>query len=62
MHRLSRLKEHRERRFLTQMELSKLSSVSRASIAALEMQHRGARPNTVRKLASALKVRPEELA
>src|SRR4051794_4203965 len=34
--KLSRLKEHRERRGLTQMELAKLADVGRATIAAIE--------------------------
>ena len=34
---LTRLKEHRQRRTLTQDELEKLSGVSRPTIAALEL-------------------------
>jgi transcriptional regulator with XRE-family HTH domain len=57
-----RLKELRERRGLTQTELAKLSGVSRATIARYEAgeQHRP-HSKTVRKLARALKARPEEL-
>jgi DNA-binding XRE family transcriptional regulator len=58
---LARLKEHRERRMLTQHELAKLSGVSRATIARLETTTTRATPTTARKLAKALKARPEEL-
>ncbi len=62
MYHLSRLKEHRERRGLTQMELAKLAEVSRATIARYEGgEARRPHPGTVRKLAKALKVRPEAL-
>jgi transcriptional regulator with XRE-family HTH domain len=58
---LYRLKEHRKRRSLTQEELATLSGVSRATIAALELGYRSAYPGTTKKLAKALKVRPEAL-
>jgi DNA-binding XRE family transcriptional regulator len=58
---LARLKEDRERRMLTQHELAKLSGVSRATIARLETTTTRATPTTARKLAKALKARPEEL-
>jgi DNA-binding XRE family transcriptional regulator len=58
---LYRLKEHRERRGLTQHELAKLSGVSRPTIAALELGYRRAYSRTAAKLARALKVKPEEL-
>jgi DNA-binding XRE family transcriptional regulator len=59
--RLTRLREHRKRRGLTQIELAKISDVGRATIAALEAGKRGAYRSTVRKLAKALKVKPHEL-
>lgn len=59
---MSHLKEHRERRGLTQEELYKLSGVSRSTIAELEGGRRLARPATTGKLARALKVNPEDLA
>ena len=59
---MTRLREHRQRRTLTQDELEKLSGVSRPTIAALELGYRRAHPLTVEKLARALKVKPEELA
>jgi DNA-binding XRE family transcriptional regulator len=61
VNKLSRLAELRRRRLLTQMELAKLSGVSRAAIATLEKGHRTAQPGTARKLAKVLKVKPEEL-
>jgi transcriptional regulator with XRE-family HTH domain len=52
----------RERRGLTQIELSKISGVSRATIAALETGKRPRiRPSTRAKLARALRVKPYEL-
>jgi transcriptional regulator with XRE-family HTH domain len=58
---LSRLKEHRNRRGLTQIELAKISGVGRATIAGLEAGNRGAYKSTVEKLAKALKVKPHDL-
>ena len=60
---LSRLQEHRHRRGLTQIELAKISNVGRATIAAIEAGKRvRVHPATERRLARALKVKPEELA
>ena len=61
MQPLSRLKEHRERRMLIQHELATLSGVGRATIARLETTDTRATPTTARKLAKALKTKPEEL-
>jgi transcriptional regulator with XRE-family HTH domain len=61
MVRVSNLAEYRRRRTLTQEELAKLSGVSRATIAALEMGHRGAHPRTIERLARVLRVKPQEL-
>ena len=61
MLRTARLRELRERASFSQMELSELSGVSRATIADLELGKRGARPRTRRKLAKALGVEPWEL-
>jgi transcriptional regulator with XRE-family HTH domain len=61
VYHLDRLRQHRKRRGLTQIELSKISSVSRATIARLEAGTHGAYRGTVSKLARALKVKPREL-
>lgn len=61
MQSLSRLKEYREKRMLTQMELAERSGVSRAAIARLETTSTRARPQTARKLAEVLKVKPQTL-
>jgi transcriptional regulator with XRE-family HTH domain len=59
---LSRIKEHRKRRDLTQIELAKISDVGRATIAALETgKRKRVHPATRQKLAKALKVEPREL-
>jgi HTH-type transcriptional regulator, competence development regulator len=59
--RTTRLRELRERASFSQMELSEISGVSRATIADLELGKRGARPRTRRRLAKALGVDPWEL-
>jgi transcriptional regulator with XRE-family HTH domain len=61
MRPLSRLKEHRKRRTLTQEELANLSGVSRPTIARLETTNTRATPETARKLAKVLRTNPEEL-
>ena len=61
MQPLSQLKEHRNRRGLTQHELATLSGVSRPTIARLETTSTRATPETARKLAKVLKVQPEQL-
>ena len=58
---LDRLRQHRNRRGLTQIELSKISGVSRATIARLEAGTHEAYRSTAKKLAKALKVKPQEL-
>jgi transcriptional regulator with XRE-family HTH domain len=56
-----RLRELRERATLSQNEFSDRSGVSRATIADLEAGNRSAQARTVRRLADALGVEPEEL-
>jgi transcriptional regulator with XRE-family HTH domain len=59
--RLPRLRELRTRSFLTQAELAAKSGVSETTINRLEAGLHGARFSTIRKVAEALGVRPEEL-
>ncbi len=62
MYKLGRLREERKRSRLTQEELSRISGVSRVSIARLETGATRAKPETARKLARALKVDPVDLS
>lgn len=55
-----RLREQRHRKALSQDELAKRSRVSRETIIKLEAG-RNAWPQTVRKLARALGIKPEDL-
>ena len=56
-----RLRELRQRRVLTLHELEERSGVSYNTIWRLENGRTGAQPRTIRKLATALGVEPEEL-
>ncbi len=56
-----KLRELRQRRVLTLQELEKLSGVAYNTIWRLENGRTGAQPRTIRKLAAALRVDPEEL-
>jgi transcriptional regulator with XRE-family HTH domain len=58
---LPALAEHRRRRGLTQRQLGELAGVAHTTVQQLESLKRGAYPKTLRKLASALGVAPEEL-
>ena len=55
------LRELRRRKGLSQKELGELARVSPGTVYRLENGLRGAYPGTVRKLATALEVAPEEL-
>lgn len=55
------LKRARERAYLTQAELAAKSDVAEVTINRLEKGHRGARVSTIRKLAAALAVSPDDL-
>ena len=55
------LAAHRRRRGLTQRQLGELAGVAHTSVQRLESLKRGAYPQTLRKLATALGVAPEEL-
>ena len=56
-----KLKELRRRRVLSMRELEELSGVSHNTIWRIESGRQGAHPRTIRKLAEALGVEPEEL-
>jgi transcriptional regulator with XRE-family HTH domain len=56
-----KLKELRERAFLTQADLAEKSGVAEATINRLELGKREARISTIRRLAQALGVQPKEL-
>ncbi len=58
---VTRLRELRKRRVLTLHELEERSGVSYNTIWRLEKGRSGAHPSTIRKLAAALGVEPEEL-
>jgi HTH-type transcriptional regulator, competence development regulator len=58
---MARLRELRRRRVLTLEELAEKASVGRNTIWRLEHGVMGAQPRTIRKLAKALNVEPEEL-
>ena len=55
------LAAHRWRRGLTQRQLGELAGVAHTSVQQLESLKRGAYPQTLQKLATALKVEPEDL-
>jgi transcriptional regulator with XRE-family HTH domain len=58
---MARLRELRRRRVLTLEELAEEAGVGRNAIWRLEHGVMGAQPRTIRKLAKALNVEPEEL-
>ncbi len=58
---MARLRELRHRRVLTLEELAKKAGVGRNTVWRLEHGLMGAQPRTIRKLAKALDVEPEEL-
>jgi transcriptional regulator with XRE-family HTH domain len=58
---LPALAEHRRKKGLTQRQLGELAGVAHTTVQRLESLDRGAYPQTMRKLATALGVVPEEL-
>jgi transcriptional regulator with XRE-family HTH domain len=58
---LPALAEHRRRRGLTQRQLGELAGVAHTTVQRLESLNRGAYPQTLRKLATALRVEPKDL-
>ena len=55
------LAAHRRRRGLTQRQLGELAGVAHTTVQRLESLKRGAYPQTMQKLATALGIAPEEL-
>jgi transcriptional regulator with XRE-family HTH domain len=58
---LPALAEHRRRRGLTQRQLGELAGVAHTTVQQLESLKRGAYPQSLRKLAIALRVEPKDL-
>ena len=58
---LPALAAHRRRRGLTQRKLGELAGVAHTTVQRLESLQRGAYPQTMQKLATALKVEPKDL-
>ncbi len=58
---LPALAMHRRQRGLTQRQLGELAGVAHTTVQRLESLDRGAYPQTLRKLALALGVAPEDL-
>jgi transcriptional regulator with XRE-family HTH domain len=55
------LSVHRRRRGLTQRQLGELAGVAHTTVQQVESLKRGAYPQTLQKLAIALRVEPEDL-
>ena len=55
------LATHRRRRGLTQRQLGELAGVAHTTVQQLESLNRGAYPQTMQKLAMALRVEPKDL-
>ena len=58
---LAALAAHRRKKGLTQRQLGELAGVAHTTVQNLESLRRGAYPQTLRKLATALGVAPDEL-
>jgi DNA-binding XRE family transcriptional regulator len=58
---LAALAAHRRRQGLTQRQLGELAGVAHTTVQQLESLKRGAYPQTMQKLATALGIAPEEL-
>lgn len=57
----ARLRQLRERRFLSQRDLAALAGVSQTTIVNIESGRNRPHPSTLRRLAAALEVGPEAL-
>jgi transcriptional regulator with XRE-family HTH domain len=58
---LPALATHRRQRGLTQRQLGELAGVAHTTVQRLESLSRGAYPQTMQKLATALSVEPKDL-
>jgi transcriptional regulator with XRE-family HTH domain len=58
---LPALATHRRRQGLTQRQLGEPAGVAHTTVQRLESLNRGAYPQTLRKLATALRVEPKDL-
>ena len=58
---LTALAEYRRRRGFTQRQLGELAGVAHTTVQQLESLSRGAYPQTMQKLATALRVEPKDL-
>ncbi len=58
---VAKLRRLRKQRVFSQRELARLSGLTQATVWRLENGYRDAHPATIRKLASALGVEPDEL-
>jgi transcriptional regulator with XRE-family HTH domain len=58
---LAALAAHRRRRGLTQRQLGELAGVAHTTVQRLEALERGAYPQTIQRLALALRVEPKDL-
>jgi transcriptional regulator with XRE-family HTH domain len=56
-----KLRSAREQRILTQAELGKLANLSEQTVRQLELGNQHARATTLRSLAKALRVQPQDL-
>jgi transcriptional regulator with XRE-family HTH domain len=57
----SQLKRLRRQRALSQQDIERMTGVAQSTISRLEANQRPARPSTLRKLAGALGVEPQDL-
>jgi transcriptional regulator with XRE-family HTH domain len=58
---LAALAAHRRRQGLTQRQLAHLAGVAHTTVQRLESLRRGAYPQTIQRLALALRVEPKDL-
>ena len=58
---LPALAAHRRKRGLTQRQLGELAGVAHTTVQQLESLSRGSYPQTMQKLATALRVEPKDL-